>query len=448
MSWPFGGGEAKTWVHPIDGTALHVGRSTLERWYYLARHATDPVGALLPKPRSDRGSRKAMTPVLIAALEQQYRRHPGWTMQLHADNVRALVAEDPERYGGTPSYATVRRVMRSQGWRRQRRARTAGQRRALARLEAREVRSYEASHVHGLWHLDFHEGRRRVLDANGAWATPHLLAIHDDRSRLCCHLQWYLAEDVGTLVHGLMQALARRALPRAVMHDNGAAMRAAEFLGGLSDLGIQSEPTLAYSPYQNGKIEAFWDPIEQRLMPMLEDVEGLTLGQLNRFSHAWVEGDYNRVQHDELDTTPLARLLEGPDVGRASPEWDTMRRAFTATATRKQRRSDGTVSIDGVRFELPSRLRTLDRPTVRWARWDRSIAWVVDPRTNDVLAMLRPLDRERNADGLRRTRDPIAAPLAPADEAGGLPPLMRRLLADFAATGRPPPFLPQEPSDG
>ena len=183
-------------------------------------------------------------------------------------------------------------------------------------------------------------------------------------------------------------------------------------------------------------------------MPMLEDIDGLTLGNLNRFSHAWVEGDYNRVKHDEIRTTPLERLLAGPDAGRPSPDWDTLRRAFTATTTRKQRRSDGTISIDGIRFELPSRLHTLDRPTVRWARWDRSVAWVVDPRTGDVLATLRPLDRERNADGLRRVRQPVAAPLPPTDEAGGLPPLMRKLLADFAATGRPPPYLPKEPTDG
>jgi hypothetical protein len=62
------------------------------------------------------------------------------------------------------------------------------------------VRSYEAEHVHALWHLDFHHGSRKVLTRAGAWATPLMLAVIDDHSRLICHLQWYLDETAETLV--------------------------------------------------------------------------------------------------------------------------------------------------------------------------------------------------------------------------------------------------------
>jgi len=37
---------------------------------------------------------------------------------------------------------------------------------------------------------------------------------------------------------------------------------------------------------------------------------------------------------------------------------------------RKQRRSDGTASLDGQRFEIPSRYRRLDEIHLRYARWD------------------------------------------------------------------------------
>jgi len=40
-----------------------------------------------------------------------------------------------------------------------------------------EVRSDEASHVHGLWHLDFHKSKPRVVDNNGEWNTPIALCI-------------------------------------------------------------------------------------------------------------------------------------------------------------------------------------------------------------------------------------------------------------------------------
>ncbi len=111
--------------------------------------------------------------------------------------------------------------------------RTRGAEQAARRLEACEVRSYEAEHVHALWYLDFHHGSRKVRTRAGIWATPLLLALIDAHSRLICHLQWYLDETAETLVHGLGQALQKRGLPRAVMSDNGAAMQTQEFTAGL-----------------------------------------------------------------------------------------------------------------------------------------------------------------------------------------------------------------------
>ena len=70
--------------------------------------------------------------------------------------------------------------------------------------------------------------------------------------------------------------------------------------------------------------------------------------------------------------------------------------------SRTQRKSDGTLTVAGVRYELPSAYRTLLRPTVRVARWDLSSVDLVDPRRGTHLATLFPVDKERNADGRRR----------------------------------------------
>ena len=103
------------------------------------------------------------------------------------------------------------------------------------------------------------------------------------------------------------------------------------------------------------------------------------------------------------------------------------------------------MSIDGVRFELPSRLRTLTKPVVRYQRWDLARAWVVDRRTDTVLATIRPLDKAKNADGRRRTLQPIHPDAVPADGPfEEIPALLRKYLADYAATGLPPAYLPLE----
>lgn len=440
---------SRRYRHPIHGDWITVSQPTAERWYYLARDAADPVAALRRKIRSDAGRTTAMSPDLLAALKRQYLDHPRWSYQLHADNLAALVHEHPQ-LGPSPSYTTVRRRMRERAWvpRRPRGPKgSPGREKAWARLQQREVRAYEASHVHGLWHFDFHEGRRRVVDGRGEWHTPQLLGILDDRSRMACHLQWYLAETAETLVHGLEQGFAKRGLPRAAMSDNGGAMLAQETVNGLQRFHVPHETTLPYSPYQNAKQEFFWSVAEGRLMAMLESVDPLSLSFLNLATQAWVELEYNRGFHTEIGTTPLKRLLAGPDASRPCPEREALRVAFACKGTRTQRHSDGTISIEAVRFEVPSRLRHLRTLHVRYRRWDLSVVHLVDPRTEAVLARIHPVDKARNADRRRRALQPVVpgdAIVPPPPDPDPLPPLMRRLLAEYAATGLPPGYLPKE----
>ena len=436
----------RTWRHPVTGEAARFGRSTIERWYYQARVAGDPVAQLRRKVRKDRGEQPSMGAALRQALLGQYHDHKSWSYKLHRDNLAVRVAEDPA-LGRLPSYTTVRRFMVVHGLLKRRRRGplgSPGAARAEARIEAREVRSYEAEYVNGLWHLDFHHGSRKVVLPDGTWRTPLLLGVMDDHSRLCCHAQWYLAENTENLVHGLGQAFQKRALPRSLLTDNGTPMIAAETEEGLARLSILHPTTLEHSPYQNGKQEVFWAQVEGRLVAMLEGVRDLTPALLNEATAAWVEMEYHRAVHSETGQTPLARYLGGKDVDRPCPSSDELRLAFTATLPRTQRRSDGTVSLSGRRFEVPSAYRHLKHVVVRYARWDLGHVWLWDPRADRPLAPLFPLDKARNADGRRRALSPLAGPGEALPAASGIAPLLRKLMADYAATGLPPAFLPKD----
>jgi transposase InsO family protein len=439
----------KEWRHPITGKWVQLGASTIERWYYKAlREPRDPVSVLARKIREDHGSHPSLSMELRGELLVQYRQHPNWSYQLHADNLVALAESNP-KLGKAPSYPSIRRFMKAHGLlKRQRRGRghTAGVKAAEARFEQLEIRSYESEYVNALWHLDFHDGSLPVLLGDGQWAYPDLLGILDDHSRLCCHAQWYLAETAENLAHGLCQGFEKRGMPRALMSDNGAAMIAAETVQGLQRLGIVHEKTLPYSAYQNGKQEVFWAQVEGRLLAMLEGCKDLSLAQLNEATLAWVEVEYNRKIHSELGQPPLQRFVHGKDVGRPSARSEQLRLAFTAQVARSQRRSDGTLTVEGVRFELPSRYRHLPRVTVRFASWDLSHVYLSDPRSGQVLCRLYPLDKHRNADGRRRRKEPLIEgnrPEAIASD-GRMAPLLRKLIAEYAATGLPPAYLLKE----
>jgi len=338
----------KQWTHPVTEAPTSFGVSTIERWYYRALKApTDPVAALRRKKRYDRGHFRAMPLSLTQLLEQQYQRHPGWSYLLHAQNLAVVVENEPVTM---PSYATVRRFMRKKGWLKKRRRRGPRSPSINPPVESREVRSFEAEYVHGLWHLDFHQGSLQVLLPSGEWIKPQLFAVMDDCSRLGCHLQWYLSETAENLVHGLTQGILKRGLPRALLSDNGSAMIADETRRGLLRLGIP-----------------------------------------------------------EIQQTPLERFLDEPSVGRDAPDIETLRQAFCTETTRKQRRSDGTLTLEGVRFEVPNRFRHVEHLHLRYARWDLSHVDLIEESEGQILARIFPIDKVRNADARRRSVEPREA---------------------------------------
>lgn len=433
---------AETYVHPATGARVHFARSTIERWLYCARNAPkDPIRALERKVHGRAGTNPTIGAVLREAIRVQHQAHPRWSYQLHHDNLVAWAKTAPTM-GRVPSYTTIRRFMRTHGMVRARNKNKSAAREAAVFLP-REMRSFEVTHVHGLWHSDGHVGTRRVLLPDGNYEKVHLIGVLDDHSRLACHLQWYLGDErTETVVHCLMQAIQKRGLCRAYLSDGGSGFIAAETTEGLARLSIEAHTILARTPEQNAKQENFWAQVEGRLMPMLEGHQPLTLELLNRATSAWVELEYNRSHHSEIDQSPLERFLAGPSVGRPSPTSDELRKLFRRQELRTQRRSDGTLTVEGIRFEVPARYRTIARPAVRYASWDLSSVTLVDAQRDVALCEIYPLDKAKNGDGLRRVVEPLEAPPAPTPASTGIAPLLRELMSTYAATGLPPAYVP------
>ena len=110
-----------------------------------------------------------------------------------------------------------------------------------------------------------------------------------------------------------------------------------------------------------------------------------------------------------------------------------------------QRKSDGTVVIEGRRFEIPNRYRHLTRLEVRYAGWDLGLVHLVDERTGTVLTRLHPQDKTQNASGLaarcdfyREMGDLFGVELAPHNRWAGAKVLRDRWQTHIdAALSRP-----------
>lgn len=434
----------KVWKNPKTGVPVKYSFSTIERWYYRAKKEENPYEALKLKQRSDAGRICVFTSEMLEFFERQYVEYPKWTVKLHHDNFLVWAKRQGLK---PPCYNSTMRLFRSKAWDRSR------------SLQTKEKRSYEVMFPGALWHLDFHHGSRMVLLPNGERVVPICLCILDDCTRLCCHIQWYTRETTQVLVHGVIQALLKRGLPRAIMSDNGSAMVSGEFTEGLLKLGIQHDLTLPYSPHQNGKQESFWGGLEGRLIALLQNEKDLNLDDLNRFSNVWAEKEYNHRVHSELKKSPIEKWISMEKVTRSGPSLDDMKNAFRREIERKVRRTDGTFSLEGKRFEIDHQVyRSQSKITIHYAKWDLSRVDIVDPKTKIILSPVYPIDLQSNAERKRRI-----LPNVPQSEdqnnrkihlKGDLsisqfqgkyrPPILDQMWKDFENSGEFCSFLPFE----
>ena len=135
--------------------------------------------------------------------------------------------------------------------------------------------------------------------------------------------------------------------------------------------------------------------------------------------------------------------------GATAPSTAVLAAAFRVEVARRQRRSDGTVSLASQRFEIPARYRHLAMLHLRYARWDLAQVDVVDSRTGVILCPVKPLDKSANADGQRRALAPVTIEWLASGHHSPLPspgmaPLLRQLIADYAATGLSPAYVPTD----
>ena len=183
-------------------------------------------------------------------------------------------------------------------------------------------------------------------------------------------------------------------------------------------------------------------------MAQLGGEKHLTLEFLNRATCAWVEKDYNQRVHSELKVSPMTRFMDAPSLGRDCPEFSVLQLHFRRQEKRRQRRADGTITIAGRRFELPSRYRMLRDVQIRYATWDLSTVSLVDKHSGKHLTELYPQDKAHNAEGHRRDLEPTGAEedTEPTTQ-HGIGPLLASQMRETEQTGIPPSYMPEHGVD-
>ena len=174
-------------------------------------------------------------------------------------------------------------------------------------------------------------------------------------------------------------------------------------------------------------------------MSMLHNVRNLTLAELNTLTQIWVEQDYHRSVHSELKATPLHVFMNHKSVLRDPPSQDELKKAFRISITRKQRMTDHTLTIDGVRYQVPQAYWGQVDIRVAYARWDLSSVDILNDETGRPIATMRPVDKLRNA---TLPRQAIAAMRDNIEIV--LPPLLREQYIKSKTAGEKSLYIPKD----
>jgi hypothetical protein len=225
----------------------------------------------------------------------------------------------------------------------------------------------------------------------GSPVQSRLIAFLDDASRVCCHGQFFLAENVDTLIEALRAAFYKRGVPQSLYVDNGSIYTSKEILQIGARLGCLLHHTPVRDAAAKGKIERFFKTVRDQFLSRALDLSSLEA--LNRQFIHWVEEHYNAQKHSVLEMTPLDRFALDRSRVRYLPPNQTNDELFFVEENR-QVRADNTFSFKSIRFEAPRHLpeRTVQIRFERKRPTQRVIVYYKAERMGEA----RPLDPVAN----------------------------------------------------
>jgi putative transposase len=353
-----------------DGAPMHFTWRTIQTWY--SRYQRTGITSMQPRPRSDRGLPRKVEPEQLAeAIEQVLPSFHGRSFNLAAVYRACIERGLLRRERIAPN--TFRRL--------------ANQYELLkpqAESHNKQRLAFAKAHANQLWQADTMFGP--YVHSGGGHTQSRLIAFIDDASRVCCHGEFFLAENTDTLIAALKSALYKRGIPEAMYVDNGSIYSSKEIGQICTRLGC----LLCHAPVRDGaakgKVERFFRTVRMSFLSRALDLS--SIDALNRAFTTWVEDEYNAKEHSGIGMRPIDRF--GLDLSRIRflPPSEANDELFFVEEDRSVL-ADNTFSLKRIRFEAPRDLRSR-KVQVRFdrKRFGRAVVFFKGERMGEA----RPLD--------------------------------------------------------
>lgn len=337
----------------------------------------------------------------VTVMEKQARSDKGKTRKVRPEDIlEAIEAVRPKTQGRTPKRSVLYRLCIEQGLLlRSQVARTTFYRliREFELLKpdadtAHKVRlAFAKAHANEMWQADTLYGP--FVKINGVPVQTRLIAFIDDASRVCCHGQFFVAENVDTLTESLRAAFYKRGVPQSLYVDNGSIYTSKEIMQICARVGCLLHHTPVRDGAAKGKIERFFRTVRDQFLA--RDLDLSSLDALNRqFTH-WVEEHYNAQVHSVLGLSPLDRYALDRKWVRFLPPNEANDELFFVEEERHVR-ADNTFAFKSLRWEAPRHLpdRTIQIRFQRSQSAARVVVYYKGERMGEA-RLLNPVANDR-----------------------------------------------------
>ncbi len=327
---------ARTYTIPFSHKT-RITQSCIRKW--LSAYRAKGREVLVPKTRKDKGTCRSIADAEKELILGLLEKKP----QMDASSAVRTLARDG-KLTGEISKSSLSRFIRASGFDRATRLHVATKDQVQGFSYEYPLECIQVDDMHSF----------DVPDHTGKLRKAILIAFLDDATRRVLYSRFSFSENALEFERGILHILRSHGRPRRIFTDNGATFVSDQTHRILDTLGIPLIHSRPGIPKGRGKIERFFRTVRTQFEITLDPSSIRSIQDYDMRFRSWLESEYHRQPHSGLQgRTPLDAYLAGTDhIFRLDPSID-LDEVFCHEDSRVVA-NDGTVSVGGVHYEVPS----------------------------------------------------------------------------------------------
>lgn len=319
----------KTFTLP-DGNKVKYKYKTFEKWVSLYKRGG--FDALMPHPRSDKGTTRALSDTAIEEIFRIKEKFP----RLNATQIYNYLVENGF-LSPTVSVCAVQRFIRRNDLK------------SARNPNVRDRKQFEEDAFGRMWQAD--TCYLPHITEDGKTRRVYAIMIIDDHSRLLVGGELFYSDNAANFQKVLKDAIAAYGLPAKLYVDNGCSYSNEQLSLICGSLGIVLLHTRVRDGASKAKIERSWLTLKETWL-YKQDISSIhSLAQFNGMLKEYMRS-YNTSFHSGIGCTPMDRYLKTKDQAKVPSSTEWLDECFL-NRIRRRVKKDSTVSIDKISYDVP-----------------------------------------------------------------------------------------------